>query len=118
MPIGHKRPSETFREAVSTIERNRMTEHAIAPVTAPMSAEINHGLRNKEQGNERQGIEGERTQEKISVPIVENPTVSAESGTSSSDWKERIEAMKKAKHAKVVVEPTPEANSEAVEKEQ
>lgn len=100
MPIGHVKPSQSFRDAVSAIERHRMAEQATAPVTAPMSAEINHGLQNKESGNERQGIEGERTLEKISVPIVEAPTVSAESGLSSSDWKERIEAAKRLKHTK------------------
>ena len=96
MPIGHKRPSELFREAVSMIEHNRMAAHAAAPVNAPMVQEGNHGVPDPGK-NDRQGIEGERTPQEIGVPIVESPVVSAESGNSTSDWKERIEAVKKAK---------------------
>jgi hypothetical protein len=96
MPIGHKRPSELFKEAVSTIERNRMTAHATKPVNAPMVTENKH-VTGSEEKNERQGIEGERTTQEINVPIVDAGVVSAESGNSSSDWKVRIEAAKKAK---------------------
>jgi hypothetical protein len=96
MPIGHKRPSELFKEAVSTIERNRMAAHATAPVNAAMVTENKH-VRSSEEKNERQGIEGERTTQEIGVPIVESSVVSAESGNATSDWQARIEATKKAK---------------------
>lgn len=118
MPIGHKRPSELFKEAVSMIERNRMAAHATAPVNAPMVQEANHGVRD-EGKNERQGIEGERTPQEIGVPIVESSVVSAESGNSTSDWKDRIEAAKKAKRQAAtpkveepVVTPEPEVAKE------
>lgn len=117
MPIGHKRPSELFREAVSMIEHNRMATHATNPVNAPMVQENKH-VNDSEEKNERQGIEGERTTQEINVPIVDVGVVSAESGNATSDWKVRIEAMKKAKYAKAVVEPTPEVSLETVEKEQ
>jgi hypothetical protein len=96
MPIGHKRPSELFKEAVSMIEHNRMAAHATNPVNAPMVQENKH-VSGSEEKNERQGIEGERTTQEINVPIVEAAVVSAESGNSTSAWKERIEAVKKAK---------------------
>jgi hypothetical protein len=73
-----------------------MAAHATKPVNAPMVQENNYGMRD-EGKVERQGIEGERTTQEISVPIVDAGVVSAESGNSSSDWKVRIEAAKQAK---------------------
>jgi anti-sigma28 factor (negative regulator of flagellin synthesis) len=95
MSIGHKRPSETFKQAVSQIERSRMTQSAATPTTATPTKETHDGVR-----NERQREEGERRTEEIAVPIADTDVVSASSGSSSGDWKARVEALKKRKPAK------------------
>lgn len=95
MSIGHVKPSQSFKQAVSQIERSRMTQSAATPTTATPTTETHDGVR-----NERQREEGERRTEEIIVPIADTDVVSASSGSSSGDWAKRVEELKRKKHVK------------------
>ena len=86
MPSGHIPPSKTFAAAVAQIDSANLTQAAPKPVVAPMATEIDREVKEKET----------EVQEP-DTPVVASDVVSAESGTSTSSWQDRIEAAKKKK---------------------
>ena len=82
-----RRPSTSFRDAVSQIEKMKPTT---PPVTAPMSDEIKTDDPNT---NERTEPDAARIPEDIVIPAVDTPP----EGVEKTDWQKNVEEIKRKK---------------------
>jgi hypothetical protein len=96
MSIGHVRPSTSFNLAVGRIESHYVRVKAPSP-----KKEIKEPEKGK---NERNLPNPDRSVEEISVPLTESEVAAAPEGNSTSNWKDRIESIKRAKKPKKVDE--------------
>ena len=94
MPSGTKLPSQTFSKAVASIDREAAKRRAAPPKVAPMSSEIDR--------SEKTEVTPESAD--TEVPVVESDVVSADNGTGTTSWQDKINQIKKQKEEAAAAE--------------